>query len=289
MLRDLISLSCISLTKSNPGMLLAVFDEQFDACFRTAVVYRLCDSVNVTVVHCDKDIPKSHYHLTPYRNRDKKEIRNNEQENGRAPTYNALFNEVAELCAQLQQLQDVINRSFSTDIVNTQPVSDLRIMPDLNQSVKKFTGRENVVEATDWLDTVESLANLNNLPWNFRLQFIRANLTSAARSWMGVSDHWDLMKTRVQNRDEPILEFYLDKVRLCKDLSLHFSEIRYHVLQSLYSQDLALYALGRTHKNSIELLADLQDWQRLTDLRNTRFAADSSQLAGRCKTKLNRV
>lgn len=97
------------------------------------------------------------------------------------------------------------------------------------------------------------------------------------------------MKTRVQNRDEPILEFYLDKVRLCKDLSLHFSEIRYHVLQSLYSQDLALYALGRTHKNSIELLADLQDWQRLTDLRNTRFAADSSQLAGRCKTKLNRV
>jgi len=116
----------------------------------------------------------------------------NEQDNGRVPTvpsapsYNALFNEVAELRAQLQQLQDVTNRSFSVDTVNTQPVSDFRIMPDLNQSVKKFTGRENIVEATDWLDTVEGLANLNNWPWNFRLQFIRANMmTGAARSCMG--------------------------------------------------------------------------------------------------------
>lgn len=239
----------------------------------------------------------------------------NEQENGRvpsAPSYNALFNEVAELRAQLQQLQDVTNRSFSAVTVNSQPVSDFRIMPDLNQSVKKFTGRENIVEATDWLDTVEGLANLNNWPWNFRLQFIRANMTGAARSWMGgeeftdwidfnqkfrrifvrqtsVSDRWDLMKARVQNRDEPILEFYLDKVRLCKDLSLPFTEIRDHVLQSLYSRDLALYALGRTHKDSIELLADLQDWQRLTDLRNTRFAVGNSQSAGRFKTKIDRV
>lgn len=68
-----------------------------------------------------------------------------------------------------------------------------------------------------------------------------------------------------------------------------FPEIRDHVLQSLYSSDLALYALGRTHKESIELLADLQDWQRLPDLRNTWFAVANPQSAGRHKLKVDRA
>jgi len=214
----------------------------------------------------------------------------NDSVNIRASAYTALFEEVTEHRAQLQRLRDTNNRSTSIVSDHTQPISDFRIMPDLNQSVNEFTRRKNVVETTDWWDTIKGLANLNNWPWNFRLQFIRANISGAARYWMGgetfsdwidfdqtfhrifvrktsVSDLWDLMKTRVQNRDEPVLEFYLDKVKFCKDLSQPFSKIRDHVLQSLYSRDLALYALGRTHKDSIELLADLQDWQRSSDLR----------------------
>lgn len=118
-----------------------------------------------------------------------------------------------------------------------------------------------------WYDG-EKFEDWNDCLLKFRAIFIRT---------MKLSDRWDLMKSRVQGKEERILEFYLDKVRLCKDLNLSFDEIRDHVLQSLRTKELAVYALGRVHRNTNELLADLQDYERLVHLRNTRYSNTPKQ------------
>lgn len=112
------------------------------------------------------------------------------------------------------------------------------------------------MKSTDWLDTVGGLATMNNWPLSFRLQFVRTNMIGTAQSWFGgetfpdwdrfkvkltsifvratrVTDRWDMMRARVQHRGEHLLEFYLDKVRLCKDLKLDFSITRDYVPTSV--------------------------------------------------------
>lgn len=46
--------------------------------------------------------------------------------------------------------------------VSSHLCTNFRVRPDLNLSVPKFTDRENAVEASDWLNTVDGLANMNN-------------------------------------------------------------------------------------------------------------------------------
>lgn len=37
----------------------------------------------------------------------------------------------------------------------------------------------------------------------------------------------------------------MDKLRLCRDLQLTFSDIRDHVLEGVFARELAMYALAR--------------------------------------------
>lgn len=46
-----------------------------------------------------------------------------------------------------------------------------------------------------------------------------------------------------------------------------FEEIKDHILQGVYSTDLALFALRITHADENELLNDLLEWERLNTLR----------------------
>ena len=50
------------------------------------------------------------------------------------------------------------------------------VMPDLNNTIKKFNGKRSPSEAQDWLASINSIGNMNNWPDPFRLQCARANL-----------------------------------------------------------------------------------------------------------------
>jgi len=63
---------------------------------------------------------------------------------------------------------------------------------------------------------------------------------------------------------EHVMDYFQPKVRLCRDLALPFDEVRDHVLKGLYSGEMALYALGRTHRTEEDLLGDLLEWARMT-------------------------
>lgn len=93
--------------------------------------------------------------------------------------------------------------------------------------------------------------------FRFRSTFIRS---------LNTSDRYDLLKARVQKRDEHVMDYFQPKVRLCRDLSLPFAETRDHVLKGLYSRELALYALGRDHRTEEDLLGDLLEWTRMDAL-----------------------
>lgn len=86
-----------------------------------------------------------------------------------------------------------------------------------------------------------------------------------------MSDKWDLLKSRFQGKHEHLMDYVQDKIKLCRDLKLAFEDTKDHVLEGLYSRELALFIFGRVHTCEMELLRDVLDWQRLSDRRNVHF------------------
>jgi len=76
-----------------------------------------------------------------------------------------------------------------------------------------FLGREFV----DWSDFSSK----------FKSTFIRGLRTT---------DRWNLMQKRVQQKGEHLVDFFHEKVRLCRELKLIFEEIKDHILQSLFNR-----------------------------------------------------
>jgi len=172
--------------------------------------------------------------------------------------------------------------------------SDYRLLPDLNRTVPVFTGHESSCTAEDWLNTVDALAGINNWPAPYRLQFVKSNMTNAARSWyltevfldwsdflakfrsasvrtLRMTDRWKALIESLQGETEHIADYFYDKLRLCQALQLSFTETRDHIVMGIRSQELAVYAMSRDHSSTATLLADLQEWQRLYELRRMQF------------------
>lgn len=231
----------------------------------------------------------------------------------RAPSYNELITMLDQLRKQVEVLtaESTSRGTASSDSVlagdvdarprnevpSTRPVMEIRMLPDLDKSVDRFTGRENSHQASDWLRSVNGVADLNGWPYAHRIQFVRANLEGAARDWfmgrefkdwvdfegqfsatfvrqMRMSDRWDALRNRVQEKNEHVMDYFQSKVRLCRDLSLPFDEIRDHVIQGIGARGLAMFILGKTHCNENELLSDLLEWERMNALRNTREGSE---------------
>ncbi|CAI6352799.1 unnamed protein product [Macrosiphum euphorbiae] len=218
-----------------------------------------------------------------------------------APTYNELFNLAQSLKSRLELLEKnagnpVMTQPPTQQTENSVPhsYSDYRMLPDLNRTVPEFTGHESSCAAEDWLSTVDALAGINNWPTPYRLQFVKSNMMNAARSWyhtevftdwsdfkvkfrsafvrtLRMTDRWKALSERLQGETEHIADYFYDKLRLCQALHLTFTETRDHIVMGIRSQELAVYAMSRDHSTTATLLADLQEWQRLYELRRTQF------------------
>lgn len=211
----------------------------------------------------------------------------------KAPTYNELLKSIAELTTKVRALENATatesNRS-NTSLQRTNEIQEFRVLPDLDKTVKSFTGCENVWEAGDWLQSVDCISNLNTWPFQFRVQFVRAHVIGAARNWflgrdfedwedfttqfkatfvrgLRKSDQWEALQKRQQGRTEHLMEYFQDKVRMCRELNLPFEEVRDYVIQGVYSKELAMYTLGRQHVDENGLLVDMRDWLRMSMLR----------------------
>jgi len=148
--------------------------------------------------------------------------------------------------------------------------------------------------------TIKGLADLNGWPFNYRIQYVRSSLDGVALNWytgrrfndsvdfevqfkrifireLRTSDKWDLLKARYQSKDEHLMDYVMDKIRLCRDLQLTFADTRDHVLEGVFVRELAMYALARVHTYEEEMISDMLHWQRLSDRRSVHFGRSGPQ------------
>lgn len=217
-----------------------------------------------------------------------------------APTYTELFNLATDLQARLALLEEQLHKppqvltDSSSEVVAAPTYTDFRLLPDLNRSVPVFTGHESSCAAEDWLGSVDALAVINNWPVPYQLQFVKSNLTTAARSWylterftdwsdflakfravfvrsLRMTDRWKALTDRIQGEAEHIADYYYDKFRLCQDLKLDFAETREQIITGIRSQEFVTFAMSKVHNSGTALLADLQEREHLYELRRMQF------------------
>lgn len=176
--------------------------------------------------------------------------------------------------------------------------TDYRLLPDLKQTVPVLTGHETDCVAENWLCSVDALATINNWPLLYHLQYVKSNLSTAAHSWyltetftdwadflvkfraafvrtLRLTDRWRALSERLQGDNENIADYYYDKLWLSQALKLSFVETRDHIIMGIRSHDLAMFVMGRPHGSPAALLADLQEWERLSELRRAQFPSAS--------------
>jgi len=108
-----------------------------------------------------------------------------------APRYIELVEEVKELREKLKALEAQSLCGTHSDVVNTSARSSNRvndsnnywILPNIGNAVPKFNGHETGSVAEDWIASVDGLANVNDWPFRYRLQYVRNHVEGAARSW----------------------------------------------------------------------------------------------------------
>ncbi|CAI6376739.1 unnamed protein product [Macrosiphum euphorbiae] len=194
---------------------------------------------------------------------------NKDQSEPKAPDYLDLYNTVTELREKLRLLEASATSnnqpptsnlptlaSTTSNVPVMTPSVDYRILPDVSTSIWTFTGHETSAQADDWISSVDGLAQVNHWPLRYRLQYVRAHVTEAARSWflLEVFEDWDYfvqrfrrtfvrtlrkadlwreLEARIQAMNEPTIDYYYAKIGLCRSLSLSFAETRDYILEGL--------------------------------------------------------
>jgi len=232
----------------------------------------------------------------------------------KAPTFNDLVKETYELREKLRLLEEA-TCTPTLDKPKQSPIyiqSDYRVPPEVDRNVPLFNGLETNYVAEDWISTVTGVVVLNGWNFNQGLHYVRAHVTGAARNWflsevfadwhdlemkfreafvqeIRLSDRWNELNQRNQEPEEHLVDYFYEKVRLCRVLKLPFAEIRDHVIQGLRSRDLAAYAMTRVHSSQNQLLSDLRDWERMRLLRRERFPAKSTSNSPSNKPRMIKI
>ncbi|XP_050538636.1 uncharacterized protein LOC126904043 [Daktulosphaira vitifoliae] len=171
------------------------------------------------------------------------------------------------------------------------------VMPDLNKSIKPFTGHESRSEAKDWLNTFNGIADINK--WSLKIESVRANLNGPAQQWFksrtfsswkifekqftksfigdqNTTELWQNLVSRVQLKGEPTVDYFYEKVRLCSELNLSFDQVKTQLLEGFYSRDMVTYLLSKHHKDTDEIFNDIQTYENLNKVRTKRIVLGNS-------------
>ncbi|KAF2892845.1 hypothetical protein ILUMI_13330 [Ignelater luminosus] len=180
----------------------------------------------------------------------------------------------------------IIEQTFNQQEKHFQQMKEMMQMFNLNsgnkfsvefkKSIELFYGRETALKAQDWLETLKDVSKLNSWPDELKLEAARANLFEEEfkQTFIGSvskADLWKIMVQRMQKKNEDVCDYFLEKVRLCKDLKLSFEEIKEQVLEGLWLKDLSVYLLSISHQDKNSLFDDIKKFQRLQQARLSRI------------------
>lgn len=167
---------------------------------------------------------------------------------------------------------------------------------DFSKSLSVFNGKGKPHEAADWLKALSGVAKINRWSETAKLEAVRVNLEGPAYQWfssrnfsswsdfeeqfkstfvrnLNIGSRWKVLAARVQGRNEDILDYYHEKVRMCRDLDLVIEDTKEQLLDGLgvQSKDLFHYLMTRSHINEDALLVDILNFIRVVDNRSARF------------------
>lgn len=192
---------------------------------------------------------------------------------------------------QLMKQNEVLMNLLSLQASNTKDEPKIiPVLPDLNKSLPSFTGKSNNDDALDWLDTVNNIASLHKWPDNLKIETARTCLEGPAKQWFigrvfnswsdfetqfkrtfamqsNIGSRWKTLVARVQNKNENVLDYYHEKVRLCRNLNLGIEDIKEQVMIGVSSKELCQYLLSRDHLNEDSLLSDVINFERMKEYR----------------------
>lgn len=145
----------------------------------------------------------------------------------------------------MSQLNQLIQQRSTPSPPSVQSVgsSGYYVMPDFHNTLPVFTGNESHTEASQWIQSINSTADLHNWPDSFKLEIFRTKLNGLSRNWyigrsfvnwthfeeqfistfvntqISVVDPMKLLIARYQRKGESTIEYFHDKARMCRELS----------------------------------------------------------------------
>jgi len=74
---------------------------------------------------------------------------------------------------------------------------------------------------------------------------------------------------RTQSKNEAIIDYLYDKVRLCSELYLSFEKTKPQLLEGFYSQSMVTYLLSKYHTETDGMFDDILTYERLNKMCTT--------------------
>lgn len=180
--------------------------------------------------------------------------------------------------------------------------------PVVIKSLPVFSGKGKPNEASDWLKTLREAAILYRWPEASKLKVALVNLTGPARQWyidhkfnsffdfeeqfektfvnkLSAALRWKVLIDRIQGKDENILDYYHDKIRMCKDLELDIEDTKGLLMDGMrgVSNDFFEYFLCRSQRDEDELLIDIMAYVKSQNIK-LQNKQQSSGIDGECST-----
>lgn len=211
----------------------------------------------------------------------------------------------------MSQLNQLIQQRSTPNSPSVQSIgsSGYYVMPDFHNTLPVFTGNESHSEASQWIQSINSTADLHNWPDSFKLEIVRTKLNGPSRNWyigrlfvnwanfeqqfistfvntqMSVVDRMKLLIARHQKKGESTIEYFHDKARMCRELSLSFYESKQRIVEGFFSRDLCMYLLSRSHSDENQLLTDIVTFTKISDSRQARFKNNERPVSNSTLTK----
>lgn len=197
------------------------------------------------------------------------------------------------LMQQNAAMMAVVNQNMAQQ---QQPQQLYNVLPDLSHNIADFDGLSGPSNAKAWLKQLESTANLHRWTQAIAFETARSHLTKAAKNWYlanidtisdwnsfrksfastfmlekTLTERWQEMQSRNQRQGENTVEYFFDKLRLCKALNMGLDEIKTQIAVGLWSKEISTAIMSRTHFDTDELLRNITELEGLETARRLRI------------------
>jgi hypothetical protein len=167
------------------------------------------------------------------------------------------------------------------------------VMPNFDAHLKNFAGVEGELEAENWLNALNGLADVHEWPDKFKLEAAKMRLVGAAKFWLAgrlfknwsefeaefcatftrqqsCVEKWKAAIGRIQIKSEKTAVYFHEKSYLCRSVGMKLNDFKSLLVEGLWSQDLAYHLLARQHASENEIFSDLISFEAISENRSGR-------------------